>query len=204
MTTVSGGRVAVILAGGRNTRFPSPKAFIEVDGKTIIRRQIETLFTLADSVVISTNQPELYFHLGLTMIGDIVPSMGPMTGIYSALRCTGAPSILAIACDMPFISEKLLKYMLDNSFGDATVCRCGGRVEPLAGIYMASSMPVMQRLLASGQGAMEGLLERLDVRYIAMDDEIRSFVNINTVEDFEANLKRYITAPGRYDISCSD
>ena len=188
--------VSVILAGGRNTRFPYPKALIPLDGGTIIERQIALLGKLTGRVIISTNTPEFYFHLGLPMVGDVVHSRWPVSGIYSALTWSGADAVLAVACDMPFLAENLLRYVINHRGGDATVCMLDGRAEPLPGVYAASALGAMQQCaLGVGTGSMVGLLQSLDTRYIserdvrALDSEGRSFVNINTPKDRETKLR---------------
>lgn len=186
--------VSVILAGGQNTRFPYPKGLIVHKGKTIIESQISILNSLTKTVIISTNQPELYFQLGIPMVGDVVPPAGPMSGILSALKWSGADSVLVVACDMPFIDKNLLHYMLEHMAGDATVCVNSNRPEPLIGIYFKSAAPVMERRLSEGNRSMAGLLDELNVRYITgrevagFDPEGLSFVNINTVEDFDRHI----------------
>ncbi len=192
---MSNGTLGVILAGGRNTRFPYPKGLIRIDGLTIIERQAAMLAKLTGRVIISTNMPELYFRYGLPMIGDTVPSRGPISGIFSALRWSGAGRVLALSSDMPYIGENLLEYLLKHAALDATVCMRGGWVEPMPGIYAASALRAIgQGVLGEGSGSMLRLLGSIETRYIsdaevrALDPEGKSFVNINTPEDLEANL----------------
>lgn len=44
-----------------------------------------------------------------------------MTGIFSALACTGAPEVFVTACDMPFISDVVINLIKDSYKG--TGCR---------------------------------------------------------------------------------
>ncbi|MDP2158720.1 MAG: NTP transferase domain-containing protein, partial [Nitrospirota bacterium] len=74
---------ALILAGGENSRFLSHKALAEVKGKRVIETTIELFKKYFNNIYISTNSPELFFYLGLPMIGDLLEQKGPMTGIYS-------------------------------------------------------------------------------------------------------------------------
>ena len=105
---------ALILAGGENKRLPLIKGFIDVDGKRIIESNIELLEEIFNRVIISTNTPELYFYLGVVMVGDIVEDKGPMTGILSALTMPDVSEVFVTACDMPFIKPALVKYIVNS------------------------------------------------------------------------------------------
>ena len=63
---------ALILAGGENKRIPSIKGFLEIRNRKIIETNIELLKSIFSRVILSVNNPELYFYLGLPMIGDVV------------------------------------------------------------------------------------------------------------------------------------
>lgn len=183
--------VAAILTGGRNRRLPFLKGFIETGGKRLVESHLELLGGIAGKVVISANDPELYFHLGVPVIGDVVEPAGPMGGILSVLVCTGSPEIFVTACDMPFIKPELIRYIIENRAGQATVPVFGGRPEPLLAVYTQGVREAAEALLWEGRRALTGLLEQIKVNYIEeadvrrMDPEGRSFMNINTLTDFE-------------------
>jgi molybdopterin-guanine dinucleotide biosynthesis protein A len=182
--------ISLILAGGENKRFPTLKGFIETEGKTIIARNLEVLGKLGNRVYISTNMPESYFHLGTPLIGDVMPPCGPMGGILSAFLATNAARILVTACDMPFIKYEVIKYIIENSGRQATVPLLDGRPEPLLAVYRREALPVIEGLLRAGERSVTRMLRELDVRYIEeemireIDPEGKSFVNVNTLEDF--------------------
>lgn len=193
--------ISVILSGGRNSRYPTKKGFIEVQGRPIIERNLELLRELTGQVVISTNEPELYFHLRAPLIGDVTDSSGPMSGIYSALYSTGAEEVLVTACDMPFLNNDLLRYIIENKGSDATVPVFNGNPEPLVAVYSRRLMPVMQRLLKSKTTSLIRMLKETEVKFIT-EDEVRSidpdgrcFVNINTVEEYEKEIQEITQQP---------
>ncbi|MBI4823683.1 MAG: molybdenum cofactor guanylyltransferase [Nitrospirae bacterium] len=183
---------ALILSGGENRRIPVIKGFIEVDGKRTIESQIELLRGIFDRVVISTNTPELYFYLGLPMIGDIIgKGKGPMSGILSTLLSTGEDEIFVIACDMPFIKPDLIRHILQNRAKDATIPVFNGRPEPLMAVYTKNIIGVMKKRIEKGRTSLRDMLGEINVRYIndseirAIDQKGRSFVNINTEDDLK-------------------
>jgi molybdopterin-guanine dinucleotide biosynthesis protein A len=188
--------IGIVLSGGRNTRFPRLKGFIDVQGKTIIERNIEILKSLVGEVFISANEPAPYFRLGLPIIGDIVESGGPVTGIYSVLRHTGADRAVVLACDMPFINIGLIRYITEVPGGDAVVPVFNGRPQHLPAVYASSALGAMLACFRSGDRSRGGLIEEIDAKLVdenvvrELDPEGSSFVNINTVEDLQEVLER--------------
>jgi len=188
--------VSVMLAGGENKRFPYLKGFIEAGGRRIIESNIEILTSVTDSIVISTNTPEHYFYLGVPLIGDIITSAGPMSGIYSALYSTKSDAVFVSACDMPFLNKALIEYIITNADKEATVPVYNGKAEPLFGVYSSALLQTMENMIEHGRTSMYHMLDEVDVKYID-EDEIRgidpeglSFININTIDDFDRHARK--------------
>ncbi len=182
---------AVILAGGDNRRFRSPKALAEIKGRKIIEGTSELLKQHFNSVFLSTNTPELFFYLGLPMIGDIVEQRGPVAGIYSSLYSTGAQELFVVACDMPFIRGDVISLIV-NAYREHEVVlpRYAGKPEALLGIYPCSVLPVLRDRLARGRLSLWDLDSDLSPQYVSeeevadVDPEGRSFVNVNTLAEY--------------------
>ncbi|MCG2709533.1 MAG: NTP transferase domain-containing protein [Thermodesulfovibrionales bacterium] len=103
-----------ILAGGENRRIPLLKGHIEINGEKIIDSIVNLMKSLFGRAVISTNTPEFYFYCGAPMIGDIINQRGPLTGIFSVLSNIKDDAIFVVACDMPFLNDQLMKYMVER------------------------------------------------------------------------------------------
>ncbi len=191
------GITGVILAGGKNTRFPSLKGFIKINGVPILKRSLDIMRSLFPEVLISTNTPEAYFHLGATLLGDALPSRGPMAGIYTSLINSCNNSVFVIACDMPFVGEGVIrlvceKYRLARRENyDATVPVFDGEPQPLFAVYCNSVVPVLEEGIMNDKVALKQFLREIRTFYIeesevrAADPEGFSFVNINTVDDYK-------------------
>lgn len=195
----------VILAGGENKRMPVLKAFIEVEGKKIIERNLKTMKQLFQEVLIITNQPELYSYLGVPLFGDIYNIRGPMTGIFTALVNSSNNWIFVSACDMPFINPELIRYMA------AARARGGpganpyeviapilhNRTEPLFAFYSKPVLTALEKLLfTSKRSLVDFLLNcKKSVKYITkaevkhIESDARSFINLNTPEDVSLYLQ---------------
>jgi len=184
---------ALILAGGENKRIPMIKGFLEIRNRKIIETNIELLKSIFSRVILSVNHPELYFYLGLPMIGDVFDNRGPMTGILSVFMNTESADIFVTACDMPYINAILIKHMVEkyNYKFDALIPLYDGKPQPLFGIYAKRISGLMEQRIRAGKKSLLDFLKTINVRYINeeevrnIDPEGRSFVNINTFKDYQ-------------------
>lgn len=184
---------ALILAGGENSRIPFLKGFLEIGGSRIIESNVRLLKGLFKRVLISTNSPEIYFYLGEMMVGDIIKHKGPISGIYSALNIPDVPDVFVTACDMPFINVILIQHMINKWDGehDSVIPVFDNRPQPLFGIYSEKITGKIEDSIKKGRKSLMELLKRINVLYIkeeevrSIDKEGRTFVNINTIEDFK-------------------
>ena len=187
---------ALILAGGENKRFPIIKGFLEIDGRRVIESNIELLKGVFDKVIISTNNPELYFYLDVFMVGDAVTQRGPMTGILSALINPEISEVFVTACDMPQINVTLIKYIVKKwtEDWDAVIPVFEKKPQPLLGVYSKKIAEKMEDDIKNGIKSLRLFLKRIRVLYIneeevrAIDPEGRSFININTIEDYRKEI----------------
>ncbi|HLU25649.1 MAG TPA: molybdenum cofactor guanylyltransferase [Longimicrobiales bacterium] len=191
------GPFGAILAGGRNVRYGAPKALTEVGGVRIIDRVRRALEAVTDELILIANDPEVYASVGLPMRPDLRPGLGALGGVLTALawaREAGRPGVLAVACDMPFLSTALLARILAEREGvDVVVPESGGRrgVEPLCAYYAVGAYEAIEAALARGDRRMIGFFDDVQVRTIPLaevltfgDPEIL-FLNVNTPEERE-------------------
>jgi molybdopterin-guanine dinucleotide biosynthesis protein A len=184
----------VILAGGESRRLGIDKSLLEVEGQPLLARTVQTLATLSDDLAVVTNEAARYQALGLGVrfVPDEKRGMGSLMGIYSGLRVARYGHALAVACDMPFLSLPLLRYMAPLTEGyDVVTPRLNGLVEPLHSIYGKACLPFMAELLDQGRRKITSFFPKVRVRYVeeqeleAFDPSHLSFVNVNTAEDWE-------------------
>ncbi len=125
-----------IQAGGKSSRMGTDKSFVLFQGRPLIEVVREAVEGLGDELIIVTNKPDDYAHLGLPMVGDLYPETGPLGGIYTALHHATHPHLLTVACDMPWLNRPLLEYMAGlRSTADVIVPRWDKFPEPLHAVY---------------------------------------------------------------------
>lgn len=185
----------IVLAGGHSQRMGCDKAFIDLDGRPLISRILDKLARFCDELIISANQAEPFGGLPARVVPDVIPERGALSGIHAGLKAMRNERAVVVACDMPFLSLSLLRFMAAISPGyDAVVPRIGKYYEPLHAVYSADCVGPIQELVAAGPRRIVSLYDRVVVREVT-EDEVRlfgaslSFVNVNTPEDWE-NVER--------------
>jgi len=189
----------VILAGGENRRMPVRKAFIEVEGEKIIDRNLRVLKRLFEEILIVTNEPEHYTYTGTKLYGDSYDIRGPMTGLFTALLHARNRWVFVSACDMPFISGTLIRYMASKRTRfDAVVPSLNGRPEPLFAFYSKQLLPCMEESLLAGVKGLKDFLHnhRKRVQYTQLREIAGtghwadSLINLNSPGDIDLYLQR--------------
>jgi len=182
----------IVLAGGEGKRLGTDKAFLSIGDRVLIEGIVEKMARIGDEVIIVTNSLQRYSYLEARLVGDIYPGKGALGGIYSGLKAACHDYGLVVACDMPFLDLRLLRYMILLSPGqDVVIPRVGGLTEPLHAIYSKQCLQPIERVLAGGGRRIIEFFPEVRVRYIEeqeiqlFDPQSLSFFNINTPADLE-------------------
>ncbi len=184
------GLSGIVLAGGHSQRMGRNKALMELEGRTLISRVLDKLTRLCDELIISANGAEAYGDLPARVVADVIQGRGAFSGIHAGLRAMRNERAVVVACDMPFLSLSLLRFMAAVSPGfDVVVPRLGEYYEPLHAVYSANCVGPIEQLLACGPRRIASLYQLVRVREVTQDEVHLfgaglSFVNVNTPEDW--------------------
>lgn len=183
--------LAVLLAGGRSSRYGSPKALAEVGGRTILERGLRTLETAVGPAVIVANEPDSYASAARPIRPDVRPGTGVLGGILTAVAWAeelGREVAAVLACDMPFVPPDIFRRLLDAAGPNcASVPESGGPrgIEPLCAVYGVACAAAIERALDRGERAVISFFPDVDVRRLAssevraLGDPERMFFNVN-------------------------
>jgi len=185
---------AAVLAGGRATRLGRDKVTIELGGETLIQRAVRLVSALSDDVIVvgRTDQQSQLAQLihGARILSDAEPFVGVLAGIASGLVAARHDWCLVVACDMPFVSLDLVRYMMSLKEGyDVVVPRLEEGLEPLLSLYHKNCLPALLCALKLGARRVVSFYAPQRVRYVEaaevhrIDPMGRSFHNINVPED---------------------
>jgi molybdopterin-guanine dinucleotide biosynthesis protein A len=86
------------------------KALIPFLGQPLIQRVKERVAKIADEVLVTTNNPEAFGFLQVRLVKDVIPGMGALGGLYTALYAASHPLVAVVACDMPFVNPLILSW----------------------------------------------------------------------------------------------
>lgn len=174
----------LILSGGLSSRMGEEKRLIYYHGKTQEQYLFDLLTPYCSEVYVSINQNQA---TNLPHIRDVDLSMkSPIIGILSAFQHNPNTAWFVVACDMPFISEKTVEYLLQhqNTEKYATAFENPDEYfpEPLLTIYEPKVYQNLQEAVNQGKKSPMKVLQSLDIELIK-DFDFQWIKNINTVEE---------------------
>ena len=166
------------------------KALIEIEGIPIIER-IHTLFKkLFQEILIITDQEELFTGLGAKIHNDLVPNLGALGGLYTGVSLGSFPHSFCVGCDMPFLREPLIDFLLSriNKY-ETVVPKTKDGLQPLHTIYSKTYIKPIRKIITKKMTKIIDFYPLVNLR-IVEEDEFRildpgneSFFNVNTPED---------------------
>lgn len=185
---------AFMLAGGKSTRMGADKAFVLLDGRTLLARALELARSVTTDVRIVGDPVK--FSPFAPVVEDVFRGCGPLGGIHAALRASQTELNLILAVDVPFVSAALLQYLIkqarDSASATVTVARAGGSWQPLCGVYRREFAPVAEEALRAGHYKIDKLFEATLTQLISEEEleeagfSPKMFRNLNTREELEA------------------
>lgn len=169
------------------------KALLAIDAtETLIGRVVNNLRPLSDDLIVVSNTPEAYANLGVRQASDRYANSGPLAGLQSGLLAAAHEWAFVVACDMPLVNHRLVRYMIVLSPGyDAVVPRLGEDPEPLHALYSRACLPAIEAQLSAQQRRVIAFYPAIRMRYVeareiaVFDPAGRSFFNANTPEDWQ-------------------
>ncbi|MFW5911223.1 MAG: molybdenum cofactor guanylyltransferase [Halolamina sp.] len=118
---------AVIVAGGRSTRFgDDDKAVAPLAGTPMIRRVADRLEPVVDELMVNCRDDQRAaideslegFPLPTMFALDPEVDQGPMAGIRNGCRAAEGEYAAVVACDMPFVDPATIQYLFDRASGE--------------------------------------------------------------------------------------
>ena len=180
----------VLVAGGESRRMGRDKATLLFHAKPLWQIQLELLQKLEPTeIFVSARTDPVWRPADVQFIADDLPSRGPLSGLAASLTRMRAQHLLALAVDMPFMTEEYLKFLCNQiEPGCGVVANIEDRFEPLAAIYPREALIDLQGALASSDFSLqtwtEQLVESGKLRVIPVAEETRQlFRNLNELRD---------------------
>jgi molybdopterin-guanine dinucleotide biosynthesis protein A len=180
----------LVLAGGRSQRMQADKSRLRYHQEEQRAHAAALLAPWCQEVFVSCRPDQVAdIPAGLQPLPDQFLDLGPLSGILSAFRQNPNAAWLVVACDLPFLSENTLRYLVEH--------RQAGRMatafqspenefpEPLITIWEPQSYAALLRFLALDYSCPRKALINSDVAVLTPPaaEELR---NVNTPQEREA------------------
>lgn len=190
---------AIVLAGGRASRFGSAKLAARLDGRSLLDHAIEAVGAVATEtiVVVAPDGAAPPPRHGVRTVRDPEAFGGPLVGLAAGLESTTGDLAIVVGGDMPRLRTAVLEAMLvklqatDDGQTAVVLEQVGGpRPLPLA-IVVEPARGAVAATLAAGQRSLWALLDRLDVYAIPaevwrfLDPFGETLIDIDRPEDLE-------------------
>lgn len=185
-----------ILAGGKSRRMGSDKAFVELAGAPMIQWVITAVAQCSGVAFIISNEPEKFTSFGLPVYPDIIPGMGPLSGLHTAFAVTGADRVMIAPCDSPLVSPGAIKLILDypDRDAEAVIPFVDGREQGMLAVYARSGIERYADRIATASIMFDEFRLGLNRVFIGeeelrkVDPGLRTFLNVNTPVDIETAI----------------
>lgn len=182
---------AVILAGGRSSRFGRDKLAEPVEGRPLLEHAIDAARPFATQIVVvsapanaaagwpadagagwSTWQDlDLSLPPDVSVVHDSVAYEGPLVGLVAGLQAARETVVVVVGGDMPTLVAPVIEALLielDDPEIDAAVLQHEGRARPLPmAIRRVTGLAAAERLVEGGERRLRSLSEALATRVIA-------------------------------------
>jgi molybdopterin-guanine dinucleotide biosynthesis protein A len=183
---------AFVLAGGKSTRMGSEKAFVVLEGQTLLERVLHAVRAVTqDAMIVGARSKFLMYA---PVVEDIFPDRGPLGGIHAALMATATDLNLILAVDLPFVEPSFLTYICNRareSEAAVVVPRAAGGWQPLCAVYRKQFGSIAEKALAAGRNKIDSLFANVPVVSVEEQEIAQAgfslgiFRNINTQEELK-------------------
>ena len=180
-------------------RLGHDKVFETVGNTGLLQQVISRISPVCRNIIVVAGErsfSQLSGSSNYRIVTDIFPGKGSLGGIYTGLTASDSAVNLVVACDMPFLNQDLLRYLIKLSAKyDLVVPRINGYLEPLHAVYKKSCIASIEKLIQQNKLRIYDFYNSVKIRYVS-DREIdkfdpghQSFFNINTTADLKLARK---------------
>jgi molybdenum cofactor guanylyltransferase len=179
----------LVLAGGKSIRMGFDKGTIQWHAKEQQYYVADLLKEVCETVFISCRcDQQKEVDSNYQTLEDTFTDLGPYGAILSAFRKKPDAAWLIVACDIPLLDIKTLRYLKEqrvvSSMATAFESPFNNFPEPLITIWEPKSYPVLLSFLSQGYNCPGKALRNMDTAILKIQNP-ETLTNVNTPEDFE-------------------
>jgi molybdopterin-guanine dinucleotide biosynthesis protein MobB len=168
------------------------KAFAPFQGGTLLEWMRDLVAPLFPHVFVVAREPSRFHDLGIPVVNDALPEIGSAVGVYTAVLAAPTERVICLACDMPFVTPRLLWALAEGSTGlDVFVPRHDEYLQPLCAVYGKGTLGAYREFILSGGRRIFDIYPDLNTGYLDVGDSRfgdpdRLFMNMNTPADLDS------------------
>jgi len=181
---------AAILTGGKNSRMNGKtKSLLDICNRSIIDMQIEILDDIFDKTIICGKG--IKNKANYTVIEDEYQDIGPISGIYNAIKNSDTDYTFVFSSDLPFLNKNMIADMiklLDITKPEVLIPSHSNGLEPLHAIYHKSLAPKIEKQISEKNYKIRECFLNADTHKFIVNKNYnpeKSFFNVNTPQDLE-------------------
>ena len=158
------------------------------NGERLLDRLLaECHAALPDASIVLVGAAEAYAGFELASLADEPSGIGPLGGLAALLadaERAGVSSVLALACDLPFVSRALITRLANEApQAHAVAPRRGTIWEPLCARYALSMLSDVRAAIANDQRSLQKLFLSEAHALVLSESEERELFDWDSPED---------------------
>jgi molybdopterin-guanine dinucleotide biosynthesis protein A len=179
----------ILLTGGTSRRMGFDKAAMLIGGVPCAARVAAAMqAVIADAVEVGPGVS------GLPAVQEEPPGGGPLVAVCAGAKALnetgGARSALVLACDLPLVTETLLRTLVQWPGSRSVVPIIERRPQPLCARWSAEDLAAAADMVEAGMRSMHSLLDRPGVMLVDEnrwpgDVDRAAFADVDTPSDLE-------------------
>jgi molybdopterin-guanine dinucleotide biosynthesis protein A len=196
---------AIVLAGGRSSRFGRDKLVAELDGRPLVHHALDAVALVADRLVLvlapdgpAPPIPAMLAARTVT-VHDEVAHRGPLAGLATGLAVVTGDDprgiALVVGADMPSLVPAVLRLLVGALDADPSLGASSLEADPPSPLPMAvrasTAAPAAAALLAADRRGLHGLLQAIPsaalpaATWRALDPDAATLRDVDTPADLD-------------------
>jgi len=177
-----------------------PKAALDFGGVPMLTRIVSELKRLfAEIVVVAAPESEDSLQIdmpAIKVVRDETAYQGPLDALRRGLDAVTNEIAFACSCDLPLLDSDVVAAIVAmlGEF-DAAIPIIGEKLQPLHAAYRKRCAIALAALAMRGERRLIAIADAVNTRRISerdlkvIDPQLRSFFNVNTLDDYQRALK---------------
>ena len=188
----------LVLVGGKSSRMKTDKSFLSYHGRPQIEIAYELLSKICSKTFISCRQDQSkqreYQKFPAIHDLDQFKDSGPLSGILSAMKTYPNVSWLVMACDLPYVQEETLKFLINKrdhqKLATAFKSAHDSLPEPLCAVWEAQSYPAILNFLKEGINCPRKILIKSEQKISLIEQPNKNWLdNVNSPDEYKDAIK---------------